>query len=234
MNRYVTEAHKKAGSGNRRCNEPGSTLAVGSDGTGSAFRHSIREVLMHKIMALGLATFALSIGLPLSTSASAATGAAVKEACDHMNKNKAGSCKIETVSRQVLAGCAGGVCFECPVDVLVLRVMQAREQETNREVSRARISQSTIRRLCGRSQIGGDFLVEIQEILLAAGWCFFLVGPSYFAIIKVKSVEGWGRISSKRIADELKSVPRGQFNFENLEPLLLAERNPAEEEEKDD
>jgi len=114
-------------------------------------------------------------------------------------------------------------------------VLQAREQETNREVSRARLSQNTIRRLCGRSQIASDFLLEIQEILLAAGWCLFLAGPSYFAIIKVKAVEGWGRISSKRIGEELKSVPIGRYNFDNLEPLLLmAEKDPEEEEDKEE
>ncbi len=119
--------------------------------------------------------------------------------------------------------------------LLIVRVMQAREQETNREVSRARISQNTIRRLCNRAQIASDFLLEIQEILLAAGWCLFLVSPSHFAIIKAKSVEGWGRISSKRIGEELKSVPIGRYNFDNLEPLLLmAEKDPEEEEDKEE
>jgi hypothetical protein len=109
--------------------------------------------------------------------------------------------------------------------------MQAREQEVNREVSRARISQNTIRKLCGRSQIANDLLLEIQEYLLAAGWSLFCLGPTYYALIKVKNVEGWGRISSKRIADELKAVSLGRYDFEQLEPLLIREEPSASDDE---
>jgi hypothetical protein len=109
--------------------------------------------------------------------------------------------------------------------LLILRLMQAREQEVHREVSRARISQSTLRGLCGRSQITNDLLLEIQEFLLAAGWCLFCVGPTHYALIKKKAVEGWGRISSGRIKDELTAVSRGQYDFERLEPLLIPQES---------
>jgi hypothetical protein len=105
--------------------------------------------------------------------------------------------------------------------LLILRLMKAREQEVHREVSRARISQSTLRGLCGRSQITNDLLVEVQEFLLAGGWCLFCVGPTHYALIKKKAVEGWARISSGRIKDELTAVSHGQYDFEPLEPLLL-------------
>jgi hypothetical protein len=39
---------------------------------------------------------------------------AVKQACDNMNKQKAGSCKMEPL--KWMAGCAGNACFECPID----------------------------------------------------------------------------------------------------------------------
>ena len=116
--------------------------------------------------------------------------------------------------------------------LLILYLLQAREDEVSREVSRARISQTTLRRICGRSQVPNDLLLEIQEFLLAAGWCLFCVGPTHFAIIKKKAVEGWGRISSGRIKDELTAVSRGKFDFERLEPLLLSQE--AEEGETDD
>src|SRR2546421_10416849 len=55
---------------------------------------------------------------------------------------------------------------ECAL--LVLRLLQAREEELkDRELSRARISQSTLRTLCGRSQISNDLLVGIQEVMVA-------------------------------------------------------------------
>jgi hypothetical protein len=109
--------------------------------------------------------------------------------------------------------------------LLILRLMQAREQEVHREVSRARLSQSTLRGLCGRSQITNDLLLEIQEFLLAAGWCLFCVGPTHYALIKKKAVEGWARISSGRIKDELRAVSHGQYDFEPLEPLLLPQQS---------
>jgi hypothetical protein len=91
---------------------------------------------------------------------------------------------------------------------LNLRLLQAREGEVGREVSRARISQTTLRILCSRSQNGNDLLLEVQEFLLTAGYWLFCVGPTHFAIIKRNAVEGWARISSCRIGKELTEVAR--------------------------
>jgi hypothetical protein len=115
--------------------------------------------------------------------------------------------------------------------LLILRLMQVREQEVDREVSRARISQNTLRRLCGRSQITNDLLLEVQEFLLAAGWALFCVGPTYFAIIKIKAIEGWSRISSNRIKDELTAVSHGKYDFEELEPMLISQEPSSSDEE---
>jgi hypothetical protein len=119
--------------------------------------------------------------------------------------------------------------------LLILRLIQAREEDLEnkgpkRRVSRARFSQNRIRRLCGRSQISNDFLAEIQEHLLAAGWALFCVGPTYYALINLESVQGWSRISSKRIADELKLVPRGEFPWNKYEDLLIAQENDTAQE----
>ncbi len=71
---------------------------------------------MDRAVALGCAAFALASGiLPISSiSASAAPYSAVKQACDNMNKEKAGSCKMEPL--KWMSGCAGNACFECPTD----------------------------------------------------------------------------------------------------------------------
>jgi hypothetical protein len=112
--------------------------------------------------------------------------------------------------------------------LLILRLLQAREEEfekkkgKKRNVSRARISQNTIRRLCGRSQITHEFLLQMQEYLLAAGWALFCIGATHYAIIRLESVHGWSRISSKRIADELKLVAQGGFPWKKYEDLLKA------------
>ena len=114
--------------------------------------------------------------------------------------------------------------------LLILRLIRAREEEAERKglkrnVSRARISQNTIRKLSGRSQIPPDFLLEVQEYLLAAGWALFCIGPTHYAIIKLESVLGWSRISSRRIAEELKLVPRGDFPWKEHENLLTSQLN---------
>jgi len=117
---------------------------------------------------------------------------------------------------------------ECAL--LILLLMKARQEEMHREVSRARISQNTIRRLFGRSQIANDFLLEVQEFLLRAGWALFCIGPTHYAIIKLQAVQGWGRISSKRIDDKLKEVAEGKLAvFDELEPLLLPQGPKADE-----
>jgi hypothetical protein len=120
---------------------------------------------------------------------------------------------------------------ECAL--LILRLLQVREDEVGREVSRVRISQSTLRTLCGRSQIGNDLLLEVQELLLVAGWCLFCIGPTHFAIIKRKAVEGWPRISSSRISGELADVSRGQYDFEQLEPLLMTQVSEHADQESE-
>jgi hypothetical protein len=120
---------------------------------------------------------------------------------------------------------------ECAL--LILRLMQARADEVmEREVSRARISQSTLRTLCGRTQIPNQLLLEIQEFLLAGGWVLFCVSTSHFGVIKKKAVEGWARISSGRIKDEIAAVSLGTYDFGRLEPLLIAqEPAPADKDE---
>ena len=52
---------------------------------------------------------------------------------------------------------------------------------------------------------------------------------SSYAVIKVKTVEGWGRISSKRIADDLKSVSHGKYDFQVIEHLLLSDSSDAKD-----
>jgi hypothetical protein len=121
--------------------------------------------------------------------------------------------------------------------LLILRLIQAREDEfeqrgLKRTVSRARLSQNTIRKLCGRGQIPHDFLLEVQEYLLTAGWALFCIGPTHYAIIKLESVQGWSRISSKRIAEELGLVPRREFPWKRYEHLLAAQQAEASDDQE--
>lgn len=104
--------------------------------------------------------------------------------------------------------------------MLVAHLLTTKQSEVGKEVTRARLTESTLRRIFVRQQITPGFLLEVQEWLFRAGWALFPARGTY-AAVKVKVIGGWGRISSKRIADELRKVARGQFDFSSLETLLL-------------
>jgi hypothetical protein len=118
---------------------------------------------------------------------------------------------------------------ECAI--LILLLLEVRAKEIRKDLSRARISQNTVRRMCGRGQLTTDFVLDLQNILLGAGWCMFCAGPTHYAVIRTKAVEGWSRISSNRISKELNDVSRGRYNFKNVERLLLPEESSSFEEE---
>jgi hypothetical protein len=116
--------------------------------------------------------------------------------------------------------------------LLVLHVLRTKEVEAGREVTRARLTDITLRRLWSRTRISNELVLEVQEYLLHAGWVLFWAGSSY-AVIQISSVEGWSRISSKRIEDDLRKVKVGKFDFELLEPLLITRSQHAEQDVDD-
>jgi len=106
--------------------------------------------------------------------------------------------------------------------MLIVHLLEAKQQDLsgNREVTRARLSEITIQRLFKRRRISSEFLAEVQEWLFRVGWILFFAGTTY-AVVKMKVVDGWGRISSKRIQRDLEKVGTGEFDFDSLEDLLL-------------
>jgi hypothetical protein len=110
---------------------------------------------------------------------------------------------------------------ECAILVAHLLATKQGEVDKEKEVTRARLAEVTLRRLFCRQRIPSEFLLEVQDWLLRSGWVLFFAGTTY-AVVKTKVINGWGRISSKRIAKDLNQVARGQFEFEKLEDLLLA------------
>ncbi len=119
--------------------------------------------------------------------------------------------------------------------LLVLHLLGAGGMD-RRPVSRARLTEITIRRLWRRTRVAEGFLLEVQEFLLSAGWVLFWAGSSY-AIIKVAAVEGWPRMSSKRIEDDLQRLSDRRFSnefFDRIEDVLLrGDDHTADDEEED-
>jgi hypothetical protein len=81
------------------------------------------------------------------------------------------------------------------------------------------MSETTFKRLATRKRIPTEFLLEVQEWLFEAGWSLFFTGSTY-AMIKSDTVDGWVRLGSKRIDDQLAAVERGTFDFNSLAHLL--------------
>jgi|ERR1035437_4207551 hypothetical protein len=104
--------------------------------------------------------------------------------------------------------------------MLIAHLLATKQSEVEKEVTRARLAEITVRRLFRRQRITPAFLVEVQEWLLRAGWVLFFAGTTY-AVVKIKVIDGWGRISSKRIGEDLDQVARGHFKFHEIEKLLL-------------
>jgi hypothetical protein len=122
--------------------------------------------------------------------------------------------------------------------LLILLLIEAREKELQargrrRSITRARISQNTIRRLCGRAHLPDAFLWDLQQHMLAAGWALFPISPAHFAVIKLESVQGWGRISTKRIAEDLGRVARGTFRWKEHVHLLHSANADARTDENE-
>jgi len=114
--------------------------------------------------------------------------------------------------------------------MLIAHLLATKEKEAEREVTRARLSEITLQRLFGRQRISPELLVEVQEWLFRVGWILFFAGTTY-AVIRMKVVDGWGRISSKRIGDDLEKVGSGEFDFESLEHLLVGSESSGEAED---
>jgi hypothetical protein len=114
--------------------------------------------------------------------------------------------------------------------MLVVHLIHTKQGETNRPVTRARLSELTLRRLWVQSRIPEDLFREVQEILIHAGWALFWAGSSY-GIIKTDAVEGWTLISSKRVTDDLEKISRGSYDYNQLEKLLLPQEESTEDDE---
>lgn len=109
---------------------------------------------------------------------------------------------------------------------MLIAHLLATKQQMGREVTRARLSEITLQRLFGRQRISPDFLLEVQEWLFRVGWVLFFAGTTY-AVVKLEVIDGWGRISSKRIGKDLENVGKGEFDFDSLEHLLLGSESPG-------
>jgi len=108
----------------------------------------------------------------------------------------------------------------------LLYAIEERGERRGKELSRARLSQFTLKRLWNRESLGEAWLAEVHDWLLSVGWTLFYAGTT-FGIVKTSVVEDWPRIASKRIQGMLDQVAAGQFDFGALEHLFEPEQSRA-------
>jgi hypothetical protein len=121
---------------------------------------------------------------------------------------------------------------ECAL--LLLRLVEDREQGRKQKMTRVRLAEMTLKHLWNRQRLTERFLREVEEWLLTAGWALVYAG-STFGAVKIETVENWPRVSWKRIADEIDEVVSGKFKFAGLEHFLATERTrPRADDDTDD
>jgi hypothetical protein len=116
---------------------------------------------------------------------------------------------------------------ECAL--LLLRLIQAKESDSGKPLSRFRIAEISLRRMWGRHRITPEFIGDVNEWLLRAGRVLFFAGSSY-GVILVSAVESWSRLTSKWIAPETEKALAGACDFSALEELLNASSGAAEDD----
>jgi hypothetical protein len=103
-----------------------------------------------------------------------------------------------------------------------LLLVRTKEVEADKDLTRVRLAEITLKRLWARHRLPDDFLREVEDWLFRAGWALFYAGTT-FAAVRTTAVNGWPRLSSKRLTDELAEVARGEFDFHQHHTLLLGE-----------
>jgi len=77
---------------------------------------------------------------------------------------------------------------ECAL--LLLRLIEVKGKERQREGSRLRIAEISLKRLWARRRISPEFAEEVAEWLSGADFTLFLAGTTY-AVVKASVVENW-------------------------------------------
>ena len=113
--------------------------------------------------------------------------------------------------------------------LLLLRLFELREAARDKPMTRARLTPPMLKRLWNRRRLPPQFVQEVADWLLVAGWVFFDAGPT-FAAVRVTAVENWPRVFTKAINKELGDVAAGTYDFNAHEHLLWGERTLSDAE----
>ena len=108
---------------------------------------------------------------------------------------------------------------ELKAALVLLRALEERGERRDKQLTRARLSAVTLKRLWGRETITREWLEKVNEWLLSAGW-MLIDGGSTYGAVKVTVIENWPRVASKHMKAELEKIKQGAFDFGALHYLL--------------
>jgi hypothetical protein len=91
------------------------------------------------------------------------------------------------------------------VAVLSIFLGWAYAEEKKTRLTRFRISSRTLRKIARRSHLRDVFLDEWADELDRRGWKVIWDGDNQ-GLIRRDAIDGWARLSSKRIADNLENM----------------------------
>src|SRR3977135_4138627 len=97
--------------------------------------------------------------------------------------------------------------------------LRERGDRRGREITRARLSRMTLKRLWCREVLTEAWLAEVNEWLLSAGWTLVFAGKK-FGVVKTSVVENWPRVASKHVSAVIDKVVKGTYDFSKLEDQL--------------
>ncbi|WP_354098707.1 hypothetical protein [Bradyrhizobium sp. S3.2.12] len=107
---------------------------------------------------------------------------------------------------------------------ILLLLLAAHQENSTKSITRFRLSELTLKRLWQRNRITDELLKEVQEWLARADWTIFYAAGLY-AMVRIDAVENWDRLSSKRLANELKQVGNGTFDYEKHAHLIASDQD---------
>lgn len=120
--------------------------------------------------------------------------------------------------------------------LFLLAIKRYREQH-GKEITRLRFSARSLHRLTGRERLHGSVYYDVFEQLRWHGWTAFLLRDGV-ALILTTSVEGWTKVSSRRVSVEISDAAKGRLDVSKLEVELgidddvsLEETDETSEEE---
>src|SRR4051812_6035867 len=74
--------------------------------------------------------------------------------------------------------------------LLLLRLFELRDAKRDKPMTRAKLTVAMLKALWKRPRLAPEFLQEVADWLLIAGWVFFYAGPTY-AAVRVSAVKNW-------------------------------------------